>query len=186
MKQIITIALLLVALTAAAGHKKMQGQFTAARPHSSVNMKEMRSQYKKNKAQWDAMFRWLATHDLATIEGGKHPIEGTSLTVSVEDSRNESLDRRQSESHRQHIDFQWVVRGKERFATIDHESSTARGKWRPDVLHYDYDKAKATFYDSTPDAYFLFFPSDWHIAKIATDDEDQTIRVVVVKLDYVE
>lgn len=187
MKQIvITVVILFMALTATAGTKKLQGEFIAARPHSSVNMKELRSQYKKNRAQWDAMFHWLATHDLRTIAAGKHPIEGTALTVSVEDSQNEALSRRQSESHRQHIDFQWVVKGKERFGIIDHATSTPRGKWRPDVLHYDYDQAKARFYDSTPDEYFLFFPSDWHIAKIATDDEDQTIRVIVVKLDYVE
>ncbi|WP_394801223.1 hypothetical protein [Bacteroides intestinalis] len=30
----------------------------------------------------------------------------------------------------------------------------------------------------------MFFPSDWHIAKIATDKEDQDIRVIVIKLDY--
>ena len=42
------------------------------------------------------------------------------------------------------------------------------------------------FIDSTPERFFLFFPSDWHIAKIQTDKEDQNIRVVVVKLDYIK
>jgi beta-galactosidase beta subunit len=40
--------------------------------------------------------------------------------------------------------------------------------------------------DSTPNRFILFFPSDWHIAKIATDKDDQTIRVIVIKLDYVD
>ncbi|MDE6637306.1 MAG: YhcH/YjgK/YiaL family protein, partial [Muribaculaceae bacterium] len=48
----------------------------------------------------------------------------------------------------------------------------------------DVDKAK--FYDSTPDKFFLFFPEDWHIAKINNDTDDQDIRVIVVKIDYVE
>ena len=26
----------------------------------------------------------------------------------------------------------------------------------------------------------------WHIAKVATDGDDQVIRVIVVKVDYVE
>ena len=43
---------------------------------------------------------------------------------------------------------------------------------------------KTTFIDSVPGEFFLFFPSDWHIAKIATDKEDQDIRVIVIKLDY--
>ena len=157
-----------------------------ANPHASVNAVEFYTQYLKNPAQWEAMFRWLANNDLTAIEGGKHAIEGTSMTVSVEDSENGPLEKRRSESHKTHIDFQFVVKGCERFGIIDHETSKPNSKYRPDVIHYDYDKEKARFYDSTTDSFFLFFPDDWHIAKINTDGDDQNIRVVVVKLDYVE
>lgn len=156
-----------------------------ALPDVCTNLDEFKSQYEKNQAQWDAMFKWLATHDLTAIEAGKHPIEGTNLTVSVEDSKNDVLERRRSESHYDHIDFQYVVKGQERFGLIDHATSTPNSPYRPDVIHYDYDKEKAAFIDSTPERFFLFFPSDWHIAKVATDKEDQNIRVIVVKLDYI-
>ena len=63
-------------------------------------------------------------------------------------------------------------------------SISSNCKYRPDVIHYDYDRRKARFFDSTPGEFFIFFPRDWHIAKIATDDEDQTIRVIVIKVDY--
>jgi biofilm protein TabA len=52
------------------------------------------------------------------------------------------------------------------------------------VIHYDYAPQKARFYDSNPGEFFIFFPRDWHIAKVATDGEDQTIRVIVIKVDY--
>lgn len=160
--------------------------FEAASPHESTNQVEFFTQYQKNKEQWDAMFRWLAQTDLLAIEKGKHPIEGTTLVASVEDSSNGPLEKRQSESHYNHIDFQYVVKGIERFGIIEHETSTPNCKYRPDVIHYDYDAEKALFYDSTPDRFFLFFPCDWHIAKINNDGDDQDIRVIVVKLDYVE
>lgn len=96
-----------------------------AKPHSSTNLAEFKAQYEANPEQWKAAFRWLASHDLTTIEKGKHPIEGTSLVVSVEDSKNEPLEKRTSESHRKHIDLQYVVKGTERFALLDHESSKA-------------------------------------------------------------
>ena len=160
--------------------------FVAANPHSSVNAAEFYEQYRKNKAQWDAMFKWLANTDLLTIAGGRHAIEGTQLVASVEDSENEALERRGSESHYHHIDFQYVVKGSERFGVIEHLSSKPNCEYKPDVMHYDYDKSLAKFYDSTPDSFFLFFPDDWHIAKVKTDKEDQKIRVIVVKLDYVE
>ena len=104
--------------------------------------------------------------------------------VSVEDSKNEPLEKRRSESHNKHIDFQFVVKGTERFGVIDHYTSTPNCKYRPDVIHYDYAPQKARFYDSNPGEFFIFFPRDWHIAKVATDGEDQTIRVIVIKVDY--
>lgn len=160
--------------------------FTAAAPHESVNLTEFYEQYHKNKKQWKALFKWLKNHDLTTMPGGRHPIEGTKMTVSIEDSENGPLETRGSESHRQYIDFQYVVKGVERFAILEQTSSTPIGNYRPDVLHYNYDKSKAKYYDSTPDKFFLFFPSDWHVAKINNDGTDQTIRVIVVKVEFVE
>lgn len=160
--------------------------FTAAKPDKSVNLVEFQSQYAKNKQQWDAMFRWLAETDLLAIPKGRHTIGDSGLVASVEDSKNDPLEKRKSESHRHHIDFQYVVKGSERFGIIEHESSKAMGPYKPDVLNYYYDASLARFYDSTPKGFFLFFPDDWHIAKVQTDKEDQSIRVIVIKLDYVE
>jgi len=160
--------------------------FTAASPDASVNLPEFYTQYHKNRAQWDAMFRWLAETDLLNIPKGKYPIKGTALVASVEDSRNSELSKRKSESHFHHIDFQYVVRGTERFGIIDHVTSKPNCDYKPDVIHYDYDVAKTRFYDSSDDRFFIFFPSDWHIAKVKTDLDNQDIRVIVVKLDYIE
>ena len=133
-----------------------------ALPDVCTNLSEFYSQYHKNKKQWDAVFAWLAQTDLQTIPAGKHQIPDTELFATVEDGVNDPLEKRGSESHYHHIDLQYVVKGTERFAS------------------------KAMFIDSTPERFFLFFPSDWHIAKIQTDKEDQNIRVVVVKLDYIK
>lgn len=160
--------------------------FVKAGPHESVNAVDFYEQYSKNKEQWDAMFAWLNSTDLLTIPAGKHPIEGTQLVVSVEDSQNRPLEKSRTESHRQKIDFQYTVKGTERFGIIDHETSTPNCEYRPDVIRYDYDVDKTRFYDSTPDKFFLFFPEDWHIAKVANDTDDQDIRVIVVKIDYIE
>ena len=158
--------------------------FDKAKPHSSVNLVDFYLQYQKNPQQWQALFDYLAKTDLLSIPKGKHKIPGSDLVVSVEDSKNEPLEKRRSESHNKHIDFQYVVKGTERFGVIDHYSSTPNCKYRPDVIHYDYVPQKARFYDSNPGEFFIFFPRDWHIAKVATDGEDQTIRVIVIKVDY--
>ena len=158
--------------------------FDKAKPHHSVNLVDFYLQYQKNPQQWQALFDYLAKTDLLSIPKGKHKIPGSDLVVSVEDSRNEPLEKRRSESHNKHIDFQYVVKGTERFGVIDHYTSTPNCKYRLDVIHYDYAPQKARFYDSNPGEFFIFFPRDWHIAKVATDGEDQTIRVIVIKVDY--
>lgn len=161
------------------------GKFTA-RPHECTDMQELESQYAKNKAQWDAAFEWLGSHDLLTVPKGKYPIEGTTLVASVEDSANQPLEKRKSESHYYHIDLQYVVKGTERFALLDHATSRPNCEWKDDVIRYDYVLEKTRFIDSEPGKFFLFFPNDWHIAKIATEQDDQQIRVIVIKLDYVK
>lgn len=160
--------------------------FTKANPHASVNLVDFYLQYQKNPKQWKALFEYIAKTDLLTIPKGKHQIPGSDLTVSVEDSQNGPLEKRQSESHYKHIDFQYVVKGVERFGIIDHLTSKPNCQYRPDVIHYDYDQSKARFYDSNPNEFFIFFPNDWHIAKINNDSNDQSIRVIVIKVDYVE
>lgn len=157
-----------------------------ALPDVCTNLVEFKTQYEKNKAQWDAAFKWLATHDLLTIEKGRHKIEGTDLVASVEDSKNDPLAKRGTESHYYHIDLQYVVKGNERFGLLDHATSKPNREWKPDIITYDYQVDKTMFVDSTPERFFLFFPCDWHIAKIETDKPDQTIRVIVIKLDYVK
>lgn len=160
--------------------------FVAADADKSVNVAEFYTQYQKNPEQWTALFKWLARTDLLSLSKGRHPIEGTSLTASVEDDTNGELSTRQSESHYHHIDFQYVVKGSERFGIIDHKTSKPNCKYRPDVIHYDYDLERTKFIDSRPDRFLIFFPCDWHIAKVKTDKADQNIRVVVIKVDYAD
>lgn len=158
--------------------------FTAASPHATVNASEFYTQYQKNPEQWKALFSWLAKTDLLALPKGRTPIPGSTLVASVEDDVNRELSQQRSESHHHHIDFQYVVKGTERFGLIDHYTSKINVPYRPDVVHYAYDLQRAHFYDSDPQHFFLFFPGDWHIAKVKTDSGDQHIRVVVVKVDY--
>lgn len=207
-RQILTLAMLVMTCIAASAQTQYTREFTdskfmekaqkwvnngcwrngfcKASAHYTVNPGEFWFQYHKNKKQWKAMFKWLAKTDLTALPAGKHPIEGTTLVASIEDTTNGELDSRQCEMHREHIDFQYVVKGTERFGLVDHLSSIGpKDVYKPDVQHYWYDLSKARFFDSTPEQFFLFFPDDWHIAKVANEKADQNIRVVVIKLDYV-
>ncbi|WP_308229209.1 YhcH/YjgK/YiaL family protein [uncultured Prevotella sp.] len=164
---------------------KWRNGFNAASPDATVNLPEFYTQYKKNP-QWKQLFAWLAKTDLLALPAGQHPIPGTTMKANVEDGENGDLEKRGTESHRQYVDFQYVVKGSERFGLLDHITSKPKGPYRPDIINYTYKVDKTKFVDSEPDKFFIFFPGDWHIAKIKTDKEDQNIRVVVVKVEYKE
>ena len=162
--------------------------FQKASAHSTVDRKVFYDQYHKNPEQWKTLFAWLQETDLEAIPKGKHPIPNSTLVASVEDSENGPLEKRNTESHRKKIDFQLVVRGTEGFALLDHESSTVSQPYNEekDVMRYAYDKDKTNFFDVEAGQFVIFFPGDWHIAKVQTKKDDQSIRVIVVKMDYVE
>ena len=162
--------------------------FKKAKAHKTLNIDEFQRQYQKNTEQWKTLFSWLRDTDLLTIPKGKHPIPGSTLVASVEDSENSPLEKRNTESHRKKIDFMVVVKGTEGFALLDHESSTVSQSYneQKDVMRYNYVKEKTNFFDVKSGQFVIFFPSDWHIAKVQTKKKDQTIRVIVVKMDYVD
>ena len=162
--------------------------FKKAKAHKTLDINQFYSQYKKNTAQWNTLFSWLRDTDLLTIPKGKHPIPGSTLVASVEDSENGPLEKRNTESHRKKIDFMIVVKGTEGFALLDHESSTVSQPYneQKDVMRYNYVKEKTNFFNVKSGQFVIFFPSDWHIAKVQTKKKDQTIRVIVVKMDYAD
>ena len=163
--------------------------FTKALPAPTVNIVDFYIQYHRNPAQWQALFRWLQETDLLAIPGGRTPIPGTSLTVSVEDSENWCSDAdlkagKGSESHREKIDVMYVVSGTEGFALLDHETSTPAAPYKPDRLEYKFDADRLLRFESIPGTFNIMFPDDWHVAKVKTAQPSQKLRVLVIKMDY--
>lgn len=162
--------------------------FTKAVPAPTVNLVEFYLQYNKNPEQWKALFRWLEDTDLLAIPGGKQPIPGTNLTVSVEDSENrfsedDLKDGKGSESHWQKIDVMYVVKGKEGFCRLDHDTSTPLAEYKKDRLEYKFDASRLEHFESIPGTFNIMFPCDWHVAKVKTNDASQQIRVLVIKME---
>lgn len=162
--------------------------FTKAVPAPTVNIVEFYIQYHRNPAQWKALFQWLEKTDLLAIPGGRMPIPGTALTVSVEDSENwcseEDLKAgKGSESHREKTDFMYVVRGTEGFALLDHETSEPTAPYKPDRLEYKFSADRLLRFESIPGTFNIMFPCDWHIAKVKTKEADQHLRVLVIKME---
>ena len=210
MKKLLTIAAMLLAMCSASAQtytnnypKELQklaakwakkgewkNGFNKAVPAPTVNLVEFYIQYHRNPEEWKALFKWLQSNDLLKVPAGRTPIEGTNLTVSVEDGDNwcsqaDLKAGKGSESHHQKIDFMYVVRGTEGFARLDHETSTANPyNADKDRKDYKFDADKLEQFTSIPGTFNIMFPCDWHVAKVKTQEKSQNLRVLVVKVNY--
>lgn len=162
--------------------------FTKASPDKDFNAVDFQQQYERNAEQWNTLFAWLQATDLLALPAGNHPIPGSSLVAMVQDDINKPIEKQGTESHRRKIDFQYVVSGVEGFAVLDHDTSKPNCEYndRRDVIHYDYDRDKVRIFTNKKGHFNIFFPGDWHIAKIQTPktNGEGKFRVIVVKMDY--
>ena len=165
--------------------------FTKASPSQYVNEVEFYLQYQRNPEEWKALMQWLQTHDLLSVPAGRIPIEGTDLTVSVEDGDNwcseQALREGQgSESHERKIDFMYVVKGKEGFARLDHDTSKDKTGYMADRDRHEYtfEADRLLRYESQEGTFEIMFPCDWHVAKVKTQEPSQHLRVLVIKVNY--
>jgi len=163
--------------------------FTKAVPAPTVNLVEFYIQYHRNPEEWKALFQWLQNNDLLAVPAGRIPIEGTDLTVSVEDSENwcsqdDLKAGKGTESHHNKIDFMYVVKGTEGFALLDHKTSVANPyNAQKDRKDYKFEYDKLEQFTSIPGTFNIMFPCDWHVAKVKTQESSQKLRVLVIKVN---
>ena len=154
------------------------------RTHPSVNVQEFARQYALNQSYWDAAFRFLKEHDLATIANGKYPVDGENVTASVTEDPSKDYEKTNWESHRKYIDLQYIISGEEIIGVYPSAKATVTKEYdeKKDVANY---AAEGKLYHSIPGAFFLFFPSDAHRPNI-TPGGNKVVKKIVIKIRYRE
>lgn len=156
-----------------------------AQPHPSVNKVEFARQYNANKDLWDKAFTYLKNNDLKTLPIGKYIIVADKVTVSVTDDSTKNFDKTNWESHKKFIDIQYIVRGEEKMGVAPVATAKVVKPYdeKRDVANYE---AEGKYYVSTPDRFFIFFPSDAHRPNITTGsnlpDKKIVIKVLAAKI----
>ena len=77
-----------------------------------------------------------------------------------------------------------VVKGTEGFRRLDHNSSTPSTTYKYDVVRYNYKPELCEKIEVGENQFIVMFPDDWHIAKVKTESNNQSIRVIVVKIPF--
>ena len=153
-------------------------------PHASVNLQEFARQYALNKPYWDAAFKFMKEHNLATIPKGKYPIDGDNVTASVTEDPSKDYEKTNWESHRKMIDLQYVITGEEVMGIYPSAKATVTKEYdeKKDVANYS---VNGKLLHSMPGTFFLFFPSDSHRPNI-TPGGNKVVKKLVIKIRYAE
>ena len=152
----------------------------------ATDKKQLLEQLSANASQWQAAIDFLQSNDLSSLALGRHDItpEGTYANVQEYETKAES----KYEAHRDYIDLQIVVSGKEYIYVAPLSSVSG--------LVQAYDKAKdIEFYASASDAtavladpqnWVVLFPDQAHEPCMTIGSEPSRIRKIVVKIPFVK
>ncbi|MGN6163479.1 MAG: YhcH/YjgK/YiaL family protein [Flavisolibacter sp.] len=153
-------------------------------PSKSIDAQEFYRQYQINKTYWDKAFAFLKAHDLRTLASGKYEIDGENVFASVTESPSKDFDKTNWESHRNYVDLQYVIDGKELIGVNPVAKSTVTHPYdeKKDAANYT---ADGKIYEATPGTFFIFFPTDAHRPNI-TPGGNKVVKKLVIKVRAAE
>ena len=146
--------------------------------HSSVNTDSFYQAYHTNKKLWDAAFAFLKDQNLDDILPGKYPILGEQVFANVTEAPSKNKEEVKWESHKNYVDLQYIIKGKEMIGVADTSKATITKPYTVDVINYD---ADGTYYTAEPGKFFLFFPNNAHRPLIKVEGYD-VVKKIVIKI----
>ncbi len=146
--------------------------------HPSVNKDSFYAAYHRNTNSWDAAFAFLRNVNLKELRPGKYPIIGDEVFASVTEAPSHNKEDVKWESHKNYVDLQYIIRGKEMIGIADTSKATIVKPYSPDTINYT---AEGKYYITEPDKFFLFFPNDAHRPTIKVEGYD-IVKKIVIKI----
>lgn len=129
--------------------------------------------------QFAAAFTFLRRADLASLEIGRHEIDGEDLYAIVDRAAGRPRDQAPLEAHRKYIDIQYIIAGREEMGWRDLADCAE--------VREAYDEPRdLEFFQGTPTAWLpvepgclaVFFPEDAHAPLVGEGE----IHKVIVKV----
>lgn len=127
---------------------------------------------------FEEMVKFINTHDLATLEVGKHPIVGNDLFVNIAVANGKTEEEAVFETHRKMIDVQIPLDAPETYGyTPLCDLPDVEYNEEKDITKYPGVKAE-TLVNCKPGEFAIFFPQDGHQPCIGTG----TIHKAIFKI----
>ncbi len=113
---------------------------------------------------------FLGSHDLNTMDAGKHLIKGSDLFVNIQLAKGKSKDAAKLETHKRMIDIQIPLSTSETFGyTPLCKLPEAEYNEEKDITKYE--GLAETYVTCKPGEFAIFFPQDGHAPCISCEEE---------------
>ena len=155
--------------------------------NATYDKKVFREQYRKNKAEWDAAFAFMARTDLDTLSKGAYPLtERTVAKVNVITTKTGNA----FEAHRKVIDIFFVIKGAEKLGVSRLEDRLELKRpydEKRDVEVYQRSSAPRWIVIRDGQSAFMF-PSDAHSPNLDPFEpgKHETLKLSVIKVPFAE
>ena len=135
-------------------------------------------------AGFAAGFAYLRGTDLARLADGRYDIDGPRVVAIVQGGVTRPRSEGRWESHREHADIQYVVRGAERMGVTTRQSVTLQPPYdaKKDVEFYAGGADVGQFFEVAAGEFAVFFPHDVHMPSLAIAQQPQPVKKVVIKV----
>lgn len=123
-----------------------------------------KEQYASLHPRFKAVFDYIDTHDLASMELGRHDIDGDNIFVMVQELELRPYEQARLELHRKYIDIQLVLRGKEEVFGWSEKKDCLTAETEFDEakdIQFFTDKPQC-FYTVREGQFSILFPEDGH------------------------
>jgi YhcH/YjgK/YiaL family protein len=138
-------------------------------------------QYKNLSSNLDKGIKFLKETDLASLEVGKHEIDGKNVYVAVSEYGSKTDEKAKWEGHRNYIDIQVIISGAENMAYAHIDDMEHSTEYNPEKDVEFYTGNGSVF--KVPAGFFaIFFPQDVHRPGMAIDNISTPIKKAVVKV----
>lgn len=122
------------------------------------------AQYYSLHPRFKTVFDYIASHDLAAMESGRHDIDGDNIFVNVQELDLRSESEARLELHRKYIDIQLLLEGPDEIfgwsEKIDCVKPEAEFDVEKDVQFFT--DVPQCFYSVKKGQFSILFPEDGH------------------------
>lgn len=127
-------------------------------------------------------FEFLSKEDLKTLPDGRYEILGNEIYANVQSLKTKNQNLKKWEVHRDYIDIQYVISGKEKMGyglLADFNEIIEKYDKEKDIEFLNGEKFN--FVNVQEGEFTIFYPNDVHAPMLSVED-DIEIKKVIVKI----